>query len=151
MDIQTGGGEFVKPWRIGTSVGKRIFERVGRLAGRVQETRPLAADVLESDDEYLVVFDAPGATQSDVQVRYVDGDVLVRIDRFREFHEGFEMRFPGRGLSFDGRVELPDDADAEAASATLSATGTLNIRIPRSAAVTTDDSDPVESVDELDG
>ncbi|MBX0321859.1 Hsp20/alpha crystallin family protein [Halomicroarcula sp. F13] len=119
---------------IGESIGNAIFENIGRAAGRVQENKPLPADLLESEDAYLVVFDAPGATASDVQVRYVEDRVEVRIDRFRDFHDGFDMRYPGRGLALDGSVTLPEDAvvDAETASATLKQDGTLQVRIPKS-------------------
>ena len=117
---------------IGRSIGNRVAEGVGRMASRVQETRPLGADLLESEDAYLVVFDAPGIEKRDVQVRFVDGDVLVRMDRFREFYEDFEMRFPGRGLSLDGRVRLPDaDVDAGSATATLKENGTLQVHVPK--------------------
>ncbi|WP_327052821.1 Hsp20/alpha crystallin family protein [Halomicrococcus gelatinilyticus] len=121
---------------IGRSVGNAVFQRVGRAASRMQESRPLPADLLESDDAYLVVFDAPGATGSDVQVRFADGAVLVRVDRFREFHEGYGMVFPGRGMSLDGEVELPADADVDptAANATLTDAGTLQVRIPKESA-----------------
>lgn len=119
--------------RVGESVGRAVMEQVGRAASRVQESSPLPADLLESDDAYLMVFDAPGAQASDVQVRYRDGTVLVRVDRFRELREEFEMRFPGRGLSLDGRVRLPDDAlvDPDHATATLRANGTLEVEIPK--------------------
>jgi len=118
---------------IGRSVGEKVTENVGRAAGRLQEATPLSADVLESDDTYLAVFDAPGATAGDVQVRYEEGDVLVRIDRFREFREGHEMRYPGRGLALDGAVELPGDAvvDPEGATATLRDDGTLAVEVPK--------------------
>ncbi|WP_276271153.1 Hsp20/alpha crystallin family protein [Haloarcula litorea] len=118
---------------IGESIGDAVFENIGRAAARVQENKPLPADLLESDDAYLVVFDAPGATASDVQVRYVDDRVEVRIDRFRDFREGFEMRYPGRGLALDGSATLPEDArvDPAAASATLKADGTLQVRVPK--------------------
>ena len=118
---------------IGESVGTTVMERVGRAMGRAQERTPLPVDLLESEDAYLAVFDAPGATSTDVQVQYVDGAVEVRIDRFRGFHEGFEMRYPGRGLALDGRVELPEDAhvDAEAATATLQDNGTLQVEVPK--------------------
>jgi HSP20 family molecular chaperone IbpA len=131
---------------LGTSAATAVLERVGRGVSRVQERKPLPYDLLESDDAYLVVFDAPGATRSDVQVRFVDGEVQVRVDRFRDFREGFEMRFPGRGLSLDGSARLPDDAvvDAEGASATLASNGTLAVRVPKESDtgavdVTTDD------------
>jgi HSP20 family protein len=115
------------------AVGDAVFKRMGRAASRFQEERPLPVDVLESDDEYLVVFDAPGVTTSDIQVNYEDGAVEVRIDRFREFREGFEMAFPGRGLSMDGRAELPFDAavEADAARAELRDNGTLYVFLPK--------------------
>jgi len=132
---------------IGRSVGSSILQRVGRAASKVQESKPLPVDVLESDDAYLAVFDAPGATGSDVQVRYTDGSVLVRIDRFRDFYEGFEMLFPGRGLSLDGEANLPADAvvNAEDASATLTEHGTLRVRVPKH--VETVEGTPAESPD----
>ncbi|WP_336336928.1 Hsp20/alpha crystallin family protein [Haloarcula brevis] len=118
---------------IGSSISDAIFENIGRAAGRVQENKPLPSDLLESDDAYLVVFDAPGTTASDIQVRYVDDRVEVRIDRFRDFYEGFEMRYPGRGLALDGSVTLPSDAavDPETAQATLKSDGTLQVRVPK--------------------
>jgi HSP20 family molecular chaperone IbpA len=125
---------------IGRSLGGAILQRVGRAASKVQESKPLPVDVLESDDAYLAVFDAPGAAGSDVQVRYTDGAVLVRIDRFRDFHEGFEMLFPGRGLSLDGEADLPADAvvNAEEATATLTEHGTLRVRVPKRVEATED-------------
>ena len=130
---------------IGESIGSAIFENLGRAAGRVQENKPLPADLLESDDAYLVVFDAPGATASDLQVRYVDDRVEVRLDRFREFYDDYEMTYPGRGLALDGSVTLPEDAivDAEAASATLKGDGTLHVEIPKADAHEADE--PVEA------
>ncbi len=132
---------------IGRSVGSAVLQRVGRAASKVQESKPLPVDLLESDDAYLVVFDAPGATGSDVQVRYAEGAVHVRIDRFRDYYEGFEMLFPGRGLSLDGKADLPTDAvvDANEASATLTEHGTLRVRVPKREE-TADDS-PTESAE----
>lgn len=135
---------------IGRSIGNTVLEGIGRAASRVQETRPIDADLLESDDAYLVILDAPGATASDIQVRYRNGAVLARIDRFREFHEGFEMRFPGRGLSLDARVALPRDAivDADHATATLRENGTLAIELPKRTAEDRGESVPIEATDD---
>ena len=118
---------------IGESVGNAVLDGVGRIAGRTQERRPLPTDVLESDDAYLAVFDAPAASAGDVQVRFSEDAVHVRIDRVRDHHEGFEMRAPGRGLALDGQADLPDGArvDPEAATATLTSTGTLEVRVPK--------------------
>lgn len=133
--------------QVGRSVGETVLEGVGRTASRVSEARPLRPDLLEAEDAYLAVFDAPGAAASDVQVRFEDGKVLVRIDRFRDHHEGFEMRYPGRGLSLDGRVRLPREArvDPDGASATLRANGTLEVTVPK--AESDEAAVPVESGD----
>ena len=120
---------------VGESLGNTILNNVGRLAGRAQERRPLPTDLLESDEAYLVVFDAPDASADSVRVRFADGVVEVRIDRIREHREGFEMRFPGRGLALDGRAKLPDDAvvDAKSATASLTNNGTLEVEVPKRA------------------
>jgi len=140
---------------LGDAIGSRVLESLGRTVGRAQERRPLPVDLLESDDAYLAVFDAPGAMQSDVQVRFDDGAVVVRIDRFREFREGYEMQFPGRGLSLDGRVELPEDAtvDPTRATATLKTDGTLHVTLPKVAERDHDDgeAEPVDVSDDETG
>ena len=118
---------------LGETIAETALERVGRGVSRVQERTPLSYDLLESDDAFLVVFDAPGVRRKDVEVRFADNEVRVRIDRFRDFHEDFEMRYPGRGLSLDGAVSLPADVavDPENAMATVTDAGTLEIRLPK--------------------
>jgi len=112
-----------------------VLERVGRGVSQLQSRKPLSYDLLETDTEYLVVFDAPGATAEDVQVQFVDGELEVRIDRFRAFHKGFEMRFPGRGLTLSGTATLPDTASVTGSEttpdATLTQNGTLHVTIPK--------------------
>ncbi|WP_254543368.1 Hsp20/alpha crystallin family protein [Halomarina pelagica] len=110
-----------------------VLDGVGKFSSRVQERTPLSVDLLESDDAYLAVFDAPGATGEDVDVRFDRNTVRIRIDRFRDYYEDYDMRVPGRGLSLDGSVDLPEDAavDPRAAEATLASNGTLRVRIPK--------------------
>ncbi|MCQ4332577.1 Hsp20/alpha crystallin family protein [Natronomonas sp. F2-12] len=128
---------------VGASIGRAVLGGVGRAASRFQERRSLSADLLESDDAYLAVFDAPGATAADVDVRFERGAVSVRIDRFREFHDDYEMVLPGRGLALDGGVELPEGAavDPDRAEATLTESGTLEVLIPKAADESTEDGD----------
>jgi len=128
-----GSGPADRLKELGESIAESTLERIGRGVSRVQEQRPLSYDVLESDDAYLVVFDAPGAQRKDVQVRFLDGEVRVRIDRFRDFYEGFEMRFPGRGLSLDGSAPIPQETavDPDSATATVTGAGTLQVRLPK--------------------
>lgn len=117
----------------GEQVGQAVLDGVGRVASRVQERKPLPADLLESDEGFIAVFDAPGAELEDVQVRFDEGTIRVRVDRYRDFYEGYEMRFPGRGLTLEGRVELPEEAAVEPkeSDATLARNGTLRVEIPK--------------------
>lgn len=142
---------------VGETISNAVLENVGRAMGRAQERTPLAVDLLESEDAYLAVFDTPGATSSDVQVRFTGQTIELRVDRFRDFYEGFEMRVPGRGLSLDGSVTLPEDAtvDASAATATLHDNGTLHVTVPKSeetesSAIDIEDGEDVEDVEESD-
>ena len=144
---------------VGRSAFRGALERLGRGWSRMQERRPLEHDLLESDDAYLVVFDAPGVEAGDVQVRFSDRTVEVRLDRFRAFRDGFDMRFPGRGLSLSGDATLPRDADVTptGANATLTRSGTLQVEIPKNGdtsevTVTEEgDDDAVDGGDEDDG
>ncbi|MGQ3411659.1 Hsp20/alpha crystallin family protein [Natrinema sp. LN54] len=138
---------------LGKSVGSALYRQVGRANGRVQNHRSLPVDILENDTSYRIVFDAPGAEPDDVQVRYLEGNIKIRIDRFRQFHEGYEMRFPGRGMSLNGEAELPTDAvvDPDAGTARLSETGTLSVELPKDSAVDdTDESREADAADELE-
>lgn len=130
----------VTPRDLGNAIGNALYRGIGRASSHVQEQRSLPVDVLEGEESYLVVFDAPGAEREDVQVRYIDGTVKVRVDRFREFYEGFEMRFPGRGLALDGEADLPDDAAVapSAGTARLTEHGTLNVEVPKEGATEAD-------------
>ena len=131
----------------GRSAARRVLERVGRGWSKMQERRSLSHDLLESDDAYLVVFDAPGVRGEDLNVTFLDHTVEVELDRFRDFYDGYEMVFPGRGVSLSGSADLPRDASVtpEGANATLTRNGTLQVEIPKN-----DDARDVEVVEEDD-
>ncbi|QSG10670.1 Molecular chaperone (HSP20 family) [Halapricum desulfuricans] len=135
---------------VGKTISNAVLENVGRAMGQAQERTPLPVDLLESDDAYLAVFDAPGATSSDVQVRLSGRTIDVRVDRFREVYEHFEMVLPGRGLSLDGSVTLPDDAaiEAEGATATLHDNGTLRVEVPKADEAESPDTEDSDTEDE---
>ncbi|MWG35415.1 Hsp20/alpha crystallin family protein [Halomarina oriensis] len=118
---------------LGERVESTVLEGIGRSSARWQERTPLKVDLLESDEAFLAVFDAPGVRREDVEVRFDENTLFVRIDRFREFYDDHDMRLPGRGLSLDGSVDLPTDAtvDAREAEATVTQNGTLRVRIPK--------------------
>ena len=138
---------------VGTSIGRTVLDGIGRAASRLQERKSLPADLLESDDAYLAVFDGPGATAADVSVRFEGNTVSVSIDRFREFYDGYEMLFPGRGLALDGDVTLPYGAsvDLDRAEATLTRNGTLEVLIPKVSEGAAEETDEETSIETDDG
>lgn len=117
------------------ALGRAAGEGASKLADRVQQPRSLPVDLLEGEDELLAVMDAPGVDHGDVQVRFVEDELLVRVDRFRGHHEGFGMVDPGRAMTFDGRVQLPPDAAVapRGAEAHLTDRGTLEVHLPKRA------------------
>lgn len=121
------------PGNLRESIGNALYRQVGRANGQVQSHRSLPVDILESETTYQVVFDAPDAEPTDIEVRYLEGTVNIQIERFRQFRDGYEMRFPGRGMQLTGSAELPADAivEPDAGEATLTETGTLRITIPK--------------------
>ncbi|WP_306056565.1 Hsp20/alpha crystallin family protein [Natronococcus wangiae] len=125
---------------LGNALGSALYRQLGRANGRVQRHRLLPVDILEGESSYLVVFDAPGAEPDDIQVRYLEGTVTIQIDRFRQFHDGYEMRFPGRGMELQGEAELPGDAVVEpnAGTAKLTESGALRIEIPKASSLEDD-------------
>ncbi|EMA41802.1 Hsp20/alpha crystallin family protein [Halobiforma nitratireducens] len=127
----------MSPRTLVDSVGRFLYRQIGRANGRTQNHRSLPVDILEDETSYLVVFDAPGAEPDDVEVRYLEGNVKIRIERFRQFRDRFDMRFPGRGMELGGEAELPADAivDPDSGTATLTETGTLSVEIPKDTSV----------------
>jgi HSP20 family molecular chaperone IbpA len=91
------------------------------------------ADLLESDDAYLLVVDLPGATAETVDVR-VEGATLV-IEARREKSVPPEFRFvdEDRSLFLDAQLPLPPDATGTDAEGTV-ADGVLELRLPKRSA-----------------
>jgi HSP20 family protein len=132
---------------VGESVGSAVFGTLGRVMARTQEKRGLPVDLLESNDAFLAIFDAPGAQDGDVQVRFEGDTVFVRLDRFRATHDEYEMTYPGRGLALAGEVTLPDGATVDPAGATavLKDDGTLHVRLPKVESSTGHDGSHIET------
>lgn len=88
------------------------------------------ADLLESDDAYLVLIDLPGATAETTDVRVEDGVAYVEAQRSKSTPEGFRYVREKRQLFVDAELPLPPDAVGEEASASIDA-GVLELVIPK--------------------
>jgi HSP20 family protein len=90
------------------------------------------ADVLETDDAYVVELELPGVGGDDFTVQAQGGTILVRGERRpapgarpEAFH-----RVERRHGPFVRSLGLPDDVDASAITAEL-ADGVLRLRVPK--------------------
>ena len=88
------------------------------------------ADLLESDDAYLVVIDLPGSTAETTDVRVDDGRVRIEAQREKSVPSGFRYVRENRGLFVDVDLPLPPDAGGDDAEASIDA-GVLELRIPK--------------------
>jgi len=91
------------------------------------------ADVLESDDAYLLVVDLPGVTAETLDVT-VDGGTLV-IEAQRAKDVGYDFRYveEDRSLFLDAELPLPPDATGQGAQGSIE-TGVLELRLPKASA-----------------
>lgn len=100
------------------------------------------ADVMESEDAYLLVIDVPGATADTVDAS-VDGTRLrVEARRAKDVPAGFEFVEEERSLFLDVELPLPPDATDADARGTVER-GVLELRLPK-ARITSGTSIPIE-------
>ncbi|MFB6171026.1 MAG: Hsp20/alpha crystallin family protein [Haloarculaceae archaeon] len=91
------------------------------------------ADLLESEDAYLLVVDLPGATADTIDVT-VDG-ARLQVEARREKDTPIEYRYlrEERPLFLDAELPLPPDATGANAEGTMER-GVLELRLPKSGA-----------------
>jgi HSP20 family protein len=88
------------------------------------------ADLLESDDEYLLVVDVPGATADSTDVRVAGGRLRVEALRQNPAPDGFEPVEEGRKPALAFELPLPPDVSETGADASVER-GVLELRLPR--------------------
>ena len=90
------------------------------------------ADLLESDDAYLVVLDLPGATSETTDVVAEGGRLVVEARREKRRPEAFRYVREDRPLFLDAELPLPPDAVGEEADAAMDR-GVVEVTIPKRA------------------
>ncbi|MFQ3475526.1 Hsp20/alpha crystallin family protein [Halonotius sp. F2-221B] len=88
------------------------------------------ADLLESDDAYLLVLDLPGVTAETADIRTEGGRLVVEARRGKSVPPEFQYLREDRPLFLDAELPLPREADGSAASAEIDR-GVLEIRLPK--------------------
>lgn len=88
------------------------------------------ADVLESDEGYLLVIDLPGTTEETIDA-HVDGRTLhVEARRQKSVPEAFRYVSEDRSLFLDATLPLPPDAQDTVSSVSVDR-GVLEIRLDK--------------------
>ena len=88
------------------------------------------ADLLESDDAYLLVLDLPGVTADTAEFRVERGRLVVEARRGKDVPAEFRYVTEDRPLFVDAELPLPPDATGAGASAEAD-NGVFAIRIPK--------------------
>jgi HSP20 family molecular chaperone IbpA len=97
--------------------------------GELPET--VFADLLESDDAYLLVIDLPGATDETVDVTLEDGRLRIEARREKSVPGSFHYLTEERALFLDAELPLPPDATGADAEGEIEK-GVLRLRLPKS-------------------
>jgi HSP20 family molecular chaperone IbpA len=88
------------------------------------------ADLLESDDAYLLVIDLPGATANTVDIRIDRGRLHIEARREKALPGAFEYVREDRPLFLDAELPLPPDATGAGAEGSMER-GVLELRLPK--------------------
>lgn len=91
------------------------------------------ADVLESDDAYLLVLDLPGVTADGLTVSVEGRRLVVEAERSKDVPSDFQYVREDRSLFLDAELPLPPDATGDGAEGDVSR-GVLELRLPKAGA-----------------
>lgn len=97
--------------------------------GELPET--VFADLLESDDAYLLVVDLPGATADTIDVTLDDGRLRIEARREKSLPTSFRYVTEERSLFLDAELPLPPDVSGADANGEMER-GVLTLRLPKS-------------------
>lgn len=97
--------------------------------GELPET--VFADLLESEEAYLLVIDLPGATEDTVDITLEDGRLNIEARRQKDVPHSFRYLTEERSLFLDAELPLPPDATGADAEGEMEK-GVLTIWLPKS-------------------
>jgi len=88
------------------------------------------ADLLESEDAYLIVIDLPGVTSETVEATVGDGRLQIEARREKDVPTEFRYHSEDRSLFLDVDLPIPPDATGRNAEASIDR-GVLELRLPK--------------------
>jgi len=100
------------------------------------------ADLLESEEAYLLVIDLPGATAETVDAHTEGHRLSIEARRAKDLPTDFEYVSEERSLFLDVDLPLPPDVEADGISGAVDR-GVLQITLPKTSKTATE-SIPIE-------
>ncbi|MEU3253738.1 Hsp20/alpha crystallin family protein [Streptomyces sp. NPDC006997] len=97
--------------------------------GAAEPWAPLA-DVVDTEDAYLVELELPGVAKDQITVEVGEGELDIHGEIREKEHTGVVRKQTRRIGQFDYRTTLPPNSDTEHISADL-ADGVLTVRVPK--------------------
>ena len=88
------------------------------------------ADLLESDNAYLIVIDLPGVTARSVEASVEGSRLRIEARREKDVPSAFRYHMEDRSLFLDADLPIPPDATARDAEAAMEQ-GILELRLPK--------------------
>ncbi|MFC6875151.1 Hsp20/alpha crystallin family protein [Halobellus marinus] len=104
------------------------------------------ADLLESEEAYLIVLDLPGVTADTADLTVERGRLVVEARRAKDVPAEFHYVEEDRPLFVDAELPLPPDATGAGASAEVDR-GVFTVRVPKRGAAP-DQTIPISSAGE---
>jgi HSP20 family protein len=118
---------------------RRQFERApemwgpeGPLGRYTSGLEPMAIDLVEHDEEFVVVVDLPGFDREDVGIQVTDHTLRIEAEREEHLDEEEEryLHHERRHRSSRRSIQLPGEVDTEAVSARMR-NGVVTITLPK--------------------
>ena len=125
--VETAG--FTIPQTLGSRMSA-LREALGNLPDAV------FADVLESEEGYLLVLDLPGVTADSLEVTVEAGRLVIEGQRSKSVPREFRFVREDRSVFLDVELPLPPDATGQGAEGTIDR-GVLELTIPKATAAPT--------------
>ncbi|RLM39360.1 Hsp20/alpha crystallin family protein [Haloarcula sp. Atlit-120R] len=91
------------------------------------------ADVLESEDEYLLVLDLPGVAADTIDVTVEGGRLRIDGQRTKDVPREFTFVREDRSVFLDAELPLPPDTTGQGGEGTVE-NGVLELRLPKATA-----------------
>ena len=110
-----------------------LFDHFAPLDSTVGQARALApVDVSISERDVVLTMDLPGMTADDIDIQFLDGELIVRGERTRaSVGEGSRWTHAERPFgAFERRIQLPRGIEPDAITASMDR-GVLSLIVPK--------------------